>query len=119
MTSRLQIGWLCFMVLSGCVHRVQRGVPSEGFASWYGPELAGHRTANGERFNPAALTAAHRTLPFDTCVTVTLKSTARSVDVRINDRGPFHGDRIVDVSQAAAQRLGLKGVEWVRLSSCR
>jgi rare lipoprotein A len=119
MNYHLQIWWCCLMGLSACVHRIQPGPPSEGFASWYGAELAGHRTASGERFNPAALTAAHRTLPFDTCVTVTLKSTARSVDVRINDRGPFHVDRIVDVSKAAAERLELRGVGWVRLSKCR
>ena len=77
-----------------------------GVASWYGREFAGRRTANGERFDPAQLTAAHRTLPFGTRVRVT-NAAGESVVVRINDRGPFHGGRVIDLSQAAAAELGL------------
>jgi rare lipoprotein A len=77
-----------------------------GMASWYGREFAGHRTASGERFDPADLTAAHRTLPFGTRVRVT-DADGDSVIVRINDRGPFARGRVIDLSQAAAQRLGL------------
>ena len=77
-----------------------------GVASWYGPGFAGRRTANGERFNPSEYTAAHRTLPFGSKVRVT--HNGRSVVVRINDRGPFHGGRVIDLSQAAAEDLGLR-----------
>ena len=77
-----------------------------GLASWYGAELAGHRTASGERFNPSDLTAAHRTLPLGSRVRVTYQS--ESVVVRINDRGPFAGHRVIDLSKAAAERIGLR-----------
>ena len=77
-----------------------------GVASWYGPGFAGRKTANGERFNPSEYTAAHRTLPFGSKVRVT--HNGRSVVVRINDRGPFHGGRVIDLSQAAAEELGLR-----------
>ncbi len=79
----------------------------EGMASYYGRELAGARTASGERFDPAALTAAHRTLPFGTQVQVTNEATGDSVVVTINDRGPFHGNRVIDLSEAAAKEIGL------------
>ena len=78
-----------------------------GEASYYGRELAGNPTANGERFDPTDLTAAHRTLPFGTRVRVTHTETGESVVVRINDRGPFHDDRVIDVSRAAADAIGL------------
>ena len=77
-----------------------------GVASWYGREFAGHRTANGERFDPSDYTAAHRTLPFGSRVRVT-NAAGKSVVVRINDRGPFSGHRVIDLSQAAAAELGL------------
>jgi rare lipoprotein A len=77
-----------------------------GMASWYGAELAGHRTASGERFNPSELTAAHRTLPLGTKVRVTYHG--ESVVVRINDRGPFAKGRVIDLSRAAAEGIGLR-----------
>ncbi len=77
-----------------------------GVASWYGREFAGRRTASGERFDPAEYTAAHRTLPFGSRVRVT-NAAGESVVVRINDRGPFHGGRVIDLSQAAAAELGI------------
>lgn len=80
-----------------------------GMASWYGGEHAGSRTASGERFDPGALTAAHRTLPFGTRVRVTNLANDRSVVVRINDRGPFRKTRILDVSRAAATELRMIG----------
>ena len=80
-----------------------------GVASYYGNELAGNRTANGERFDPGQLTAAHRTLPFGSMVRVTNMSNGDSVVVRINDRGPFSRGRVIDVSHAAARDLGLIG----------
>lgn len=76
-----------------------------GEASYYGYELAGNRTANGERFNPRAMTAAHRTLPMGTKLRVTNSANGRSVIVRINDRGPFVGRRIIDMSLGAAQEI--------------
>ncbi len=78
-----------------------------GKASWYGPE-GGPKTANGENYNPDGLTAAHRTLPFGTQVRVISVKTGKSVTVRINDRGPFRSNRIIDVSAAAAEAIGIK-----------
>ena len=75
-----------------------------GRASWY---ALGSRTASGERMNPSAMTAAHRTLPFGTKVRVTNSRTGKSVVVRINDRGPFIRGRIIDLSRGAAQRIGM------------
>ena len=77
-----------------------------GLATWYGPGFAGKKTASGERFDPHAMTAAHRTLPFGTRVRVT-DADGDSVIVRINDRGPFARGRVIDLSQAAAKDLGL------------
>lgn len=89
-----------------------------GMASYYGNELAGNRTASGERFDPAQLTAAHRTLPFGSMVRVTNTSNGDSVVVRINDRGPFSRGRIIDVSQAAAREIGMhrSGTARVKLA---
>jgi rare lipoprotein A len=78
-----------------------------GVASWYGEEFAGRTTANGEIFDPLQFTAAHRTLPFGTVLDVTNPKTSQTVRVRINDRGPYIGGRIIDLSYAAAQRIGL------------
>ncbi|MCT0219333.1 septal ring lytic transglycosylase RlpA family protein [Synechococcus sp. CS-1329] len=88
-----------------------------GEASWYGPGFFGNRTANGEVFRPGTMTAAHRTLPFGTKVKVTNLWNGRSAIVRINDRGPFHGNRIIDLAHGAAHNLGLvaSGVAQVRL----
>ncbi|ARJ68254.1 hypothetical protein WV31_19255 [Magnetospirillum sp. ME-1] len=79
-----------------------------GIASWYGAKYRGRRTASGERFDPSDLTAAHPTLPMGTLVEVSRPDRGRSVVVRINDRGPG-GGRILDVSEAAARKLGLVG----------
>ena len=89
-----------------------------GMASYYGNELAGNRTANGERFDPGQLTAAHRTLPFGSMVRVTNMSNGDSVVVRINDRGPFAHGRVIDVSQAAAREIGMhrSGTARVKLA---
>jgi rare lipoprotein A len=88
-----------------------------GQASWYGPGFFGNRTASGEVFRPGTLTAAHRTLPFGTKVRVTNLWNGRSAVVRINDRGPFHGSRVIDLAHGAAQELGLtvSGVAQVKL----
>ena len=81
-----------------------------GGASWYGARFHRRRTASGELFDMRALTAAHRTLPFGTRVCVRSLLTGRAVEVRINDRGPFHPGRVIDLSQAAAEKLGAKGL---------
>jgi len=80
-----------------------------GTASWYGDVHQGKKTASGEVYDMAKLTAAHRTLPLGTRVRVTNVANGRSVVVRINDRGPFVDDRIIDVSRAAARALGAIG----------
>ncbi len=77
-----------------------------GYASWYGEELNGNRTATGERFDPAAITAAHRTLPLGSIAEVTSLDTGRTILVRINDRGPSRRDREIDLSRGAADQLG-------------
>jgi rare lipoprotein A len=84
-----------------------------GAASWYG---SGRQTANGERFNPNGMTAAHRSLPFGTRVRVENKRNGRSVVVRINDRGPFVRGRIIDLAKGPARAIGLGGVTRVALS---
>ena len=80
-----------------------------GGASWYGPGFNGKRAASGEVFNENAMTAAHRSLPFGSKVMVTDQRTGKQVQVTINDRGPFHGSRIIDLSKAAATKLGFRG----------
>jgi rare lipoprotein A len=89
----------------------------QGEASYYGNELAGHRTSSGERFNPNGLTAAHRTLPLGTKLRVTNVANGRSVIVRVNDRGPFVRSRLIDVSLGAAREIQMvrSGKAQVRL----
>jgi len=119
---------LVLSLLAGCAGSSQSyydGETQRGLASWYGPEQQGHLTADGETFDMHQLTAAHRGLPFGTIVRVTNRSNGASVEVRINDRGPFDDDdRIIDVSSAAADALQMKGagivpveIEVVRLGS--
>jgi len=93
------------------------GAYQTGLASWYGAEFAGRRTANGEIFDPNKVTAAHRSLPFNTLVRVTNLENGHSVIVRINDRGPFKRGRIIDLSRAGASRLKFvnRGLVKVRL----
>jgi len=89
-----------------------------GMASYYGDELAGNRTASGERFDPGKLTGAHRSLPFGSMVRVTNVSNGDSVVVRINDRGPFSRRRVIDISHAAARQIGMhrSGTARVKLA---
>ena len=82
---------------------------SGGMASFYGYDFAGRPTANGERYNPMGMTAASKSLPFGTIVRVTNRNNGRSVVVRINDRGPYVGGRVIDMSQGAAGVLGMIG----------
>jgi rare lipoprotein A len=80
-----------------------------GIASYYGPGFHGRTTANGERFDSQALTFAHRSLPFGTKIKVTNQDNGRSIIVRGNDRGPFYGSRIIDLSEAAFSRIASRG----------
>ncbi len=108
------------LALTGCLHRHPRrvslpgGAPitrdgMEGLASWYGHPYHGRPTASGEIYNMYAMTAAHRTLPFGTMVRVHDLDNGKSVDVRINDRGPFIPGRIIDLSYAAAEEINMVG----------
>jgi len=90
-----------YYVLATSENFIQRGV-----ASWYGTKFHGNKTANGETYDMYAMSAAHKTLPIPTYVEVTNMSTGKKIIVRVNDRGPFHGDRIIDLSYAAAAKLG-------------
>jgi len=110
---------LCSLIFVGCASkgnysnyskaRGKAGYSRQGKASWYGPGFAGRKTANGERFNPRELTAAHKKLPFNTKVQVTHLGNGKSVIVRINDRGPYAGGRIIDLSKAAAREIDMLG----------
>ena len=95
----------------------QASFRQEGLASWYGGALDRHLTASGERFDMNGLTAAHRSLPLDTIVRVTNLRNGETVSVRINDRGPFMPGRVIDLSRAAAQQIGMRhdGVAPVRI----
>ena len=88
-----------------------------GLASWYGADFHGRATANGEIFDDNSISAAHPTLPLPSYVRVTNLSNGRSLIVRVNDRGPYHGNRIIDVSMRAAHLLGFtnRGIAWVRV----
>ena len=88
-----------------------------GAASWYGPNFHGRPTASGERFDMTKLTAAHRSFPFGTRMRVTNMRNGKSVQVRINDRGPFVGKRVLDLSHGAAKAIGMvdDGVAPVRI----
>ena len=111
------------VLAAACAHgppRIPTAPIGEGIASYYGGALRGNRTASGERFDPDTFTAAHRTLAFGTCLRVENLDNGRSVQVRINDRGPFVQGRIVDVSEAAARALDFtqRGVTRVKLFLC-
>lgn len=87
----------------------------DGIASWYGGSFHGRTTANGEKFDMHAMTAAHKTLKFGTMVRVVDKDTGKSVVVRINDRGPYVAGRVIDLSMAAAEALGTKSKGTARV----
>ena len=112
---------------AGCARRPARvqtpaaparvGAIETGVASWYGVPYHGRRAASGEIYDMAKLTAAHRSLPFETWVEVTNLSNGRSVGVRINDRGPFLAGRIIDLTPAGAQALGFSSLARVHVES--
>lgn len=87
-----------------------------GMASYFSREIAGNRTANGERCDPDTLTAAHRTAPFGSRMRVTNLATGKSVVVRINDRGPFRASRVIDLSHAAAREIGMHRTGTAKVS---
>jgi rare lipoprotein A len=87
-------------------------------ATWYGNELRGNRTASGEMFNPDGLTAAHKSLPFGTCLVVSNPKTGKSVSVRVNDRGPFTAGLTLDLSYGAARAIGMRSTQSVRMRKC-
>ena len=86
-----------------------RGYAKNGIASWYGKKFHGRRTSSGEPFNMYAMTAAHKTLPLPTYVLVTNRDNGRKIVVKVNDRGPFVDDRLIDLSYASAAKLGILG----------
>lgn len=105
---------------NGRTYRVMdsaQGYRERGIASWYGPKFHGRPTSNGETFDMHGISAAHKTLPLPTWVEVTDVRTGRSITVRVNDRGPFHARRIIDLSYGAAQALGMvrRGVAEVEV----
>jgi len=89
-------------------HLARHNDGKNGMASWYGHQFQGKKTANGERYDMYAMTAAHNTLPLSSYAEVTNLKNKRSVIVRINDRGPFHSNRVMDLSYAAAKELGIQ-----------
>ena len=88
---------------------VKKGTIFHGNSSWYGSKFHGRLTASGEKYNMYKMTAAHKTLPMQTMLKVTNKANGKSVIVRVNDRGPFVKNRMIDVSKAAAQKLAMTG----------
>ncbi len=91
------------------------GYKEQGVASWYGKKFHGHQTSNGEVYNMYGMSAAHKSLPLPTFVKVTNLANQRSVIVRVNDRGPFHGGRVIDLSYAAAKKLDMLGAGTARV----
>jgi rare lipoprotein A len=87
-------------------------------AAWYGNELRGHRTASGETFNPDGRTAAHKSLPFGTCLVVGNPKTGKTVAVRVNDRGPFVSGLTLDLSSGAARAIGMRSTASVTMRRC-
>lgn len=97
--------------------RAKKAKRESGVASYYGPEFAFRRTASGEMFDPHEMTAAHRTLPFGTRIRVTNLANGRRIVLRVNDRGPYRKGRVIDVSYAAARKLGFakRGIARVKI----
>jgi rare lipoprotein A len=101
------------LLLATAAHADQRVM-----ATWYGNELAGHRTASGTPFNPNGLTAAHKTLPFGTCLVVGNPRTGKTVRVTVNDRGPFTKGVTLDLAHGAARAIGMKSTQAVTMRHC-
>ena len=113
------LGILFFVFLLNCAHLPSEAGDSQtGLASWYGRDHHGKRTASGEQFDMNQMTAAHRTLPMNSIVQVKSLTTGNTIQVRINDRGPYGRGRVIDLSYAAAKRLGMinRGMDEVELT---
>ena len=113
-TSPYEINGVTYQVMEDAT-----GYEEEGVASWYGLKFHGRATANGERFSVYQPTAAHRSLPIPSYVLVTNLENGRRMVLRVNDRGPFHGDRLIDLSYGAALKLGIaeQGTAMVRVTA--
>jgi rare lipoprotein A len=111
--TRLFTACLSLLALATAAHADTRVT-----ATWYGDELRGHRTASGALFNPDGLTAAHRSLPFGTCLVVGNPRTGKSVRVTVNDRGPFTAGLTLDLSRGAARAIGMKSTQDVNMRRC-
>jgi rare lipoprotein A len=112
------LGWiilLAFIILAALI--LEASPAERGVASWYGPGFHGRRAADGSIYNQNAMTAAHKKLPFGSCVRVTLLATGKSVKVRITDRGPFIRGRIIDLSRAAMNALRMGGLGQVTVEN--
>jgi len=114
-----------FLLISGCAFQSELKKPEQsgkitwserGLASWYGPGFYGRKTASGELYDGKKMTAAHRTLPFNRRVKVTRRDTGQSITVRINDRGPRVKGVVIDLSRAAAEKLGVAGIVKVEIN---
>ena len=116
MGMRLISGIFTFSMIIIFMAMVSGHAETLGTASFYGKELKGYCTANGERFNPAGLTAAHRSLPFGTTLRVTNLKNHKSVVVRVTDRGPHKRGRMIDLSYGAAKAVGMLGMGTTRVS---
>lgn len=103
----LGISLIAAGIIIGLTSSPESGFHQTGIASWYGPNFQGNPTANGEIFDPNKMTAAHKSLPFNTKVEVVDLTSGNKVMVRINDRGPFIKGRIIDLSRRAAEKLGI------------
>ena len=116
--TKIIAGLIFISIFAACSHKDIKKIDlGTGEASWYGPGFNGNKTANGEKYDMNSLTAAHRFLQFNSLVKVSNLSNNLSVTVRINDRGPYHKNRIIDLSKAAAKKIGLikSGVAKVRI----
>ena len=102
--------------LNTVASKTVRKFSQTGMASWYGRQFHGRKTASGETFDMNALTAAHRSLPLNCFIRVTNKTNGKSVVVKVNDRGPFHGNRVLDLSYGAAKQLGITNAGTAKVS---
>jgi rare lipoprotein A len=119
MTSKTTNATFSAAVITLLTMTVPGHADSVGVASYYGKEMSGRRTANGERFNPAGLTAAHRSLPFGTKLQVTNLRNGKSVVVRVTDRGPFRRGRVLDLSLGAANAVGMVSTGTAKVKIAR
>jgi rare lipoprotein A len=111
---------VAFLVLSSLLGflLIDTAIADHVRATWYGHELGGRKTASGQIFNPNGMTAAHRSLPFGTCLQVSNPKTGKSVRVTVNDRGPFTSGVSLDLSLGAARAIGMRSTQAVSMTRC-